>query len=176
MLVVCVLVTLVTAVAYATLALAKRSWSAASARANVSVNCEVAIERVRRDLQESTADGITVGQMVPALSMRSARDGSGAFHTDNAGRPCWQGFVLYYLDAGGGILRRRMVGGDATAALTEAQLASYADGTGSVVAYDVAALSAVLSDGQLSLTVTCSDAGPGQAASTTLGTSCLVRN
>jgi hypothetical protein len=174
-LVVSVLALIVTGVTFCVLLLAKRSWVMVSSRASACINSEVALERVRRDLQDSSVSGITIRDGA-ALCFLSARDENGSFRTDSDGNPQWQAFVVYYVDSTLRSLRRRRVPAGLERPLTQEELTARCDGTGNLVAYDVIGLNVAASGRQITVTVRCATDSMGKANHMEMSTEVIVRN
>ncbi|HEY4003273.1 MAG TPA: type II secretion system protein [Candidatus Xenobia bacterium] len=153
MLVVCVLISVILGTAWCLLFLGRRSWNQVATRASLAVNAEVALERMRRDLQDSSSDGVTCTPN--AVGFPCARDPlSGIFQTNSQGQPIWQSYRVYYVDTHA-VLRERQAPLPGTRALSAPDLLAMCDGTGHGVAYDIAGMTATLAESQMTLSVAC---------------------
>lgn len=165
------LLLVVTGVSYATLLLVNRSTVAASARAASLVNAEVAVERLRREMQESTPESILVAPGKVAFA--TARDADGIFRTDDEGRPVFGAFVVYYVSAEGDLRRRRLAG---LQTLTMEGLESACDGSGRLVAHGVQDLAVEQDGDQIELGVACQTEANGRVNRLRLDAEFTVRN
>ncbi len=141
-----VLVLLVMGTAYCLLVLVLRAWSSVGTRTSLDINAQVALERMRHDLQESTTDRLACGTNDVALL--TARDAGGSFETDADGLPVWQALVVYYVDPAVAGLRRRRI---SPAPAAPAPVDSLRDGSGTLLVYQVSSLSAVCTGTTLTL-------------------------
>ncbi len=152
LLVACTLTTLILGMAYSLLSLARQSWGQVSSRASAAVNAEVSLERLRRDMQDSSDASVT--SLPNAVGFASARDASlGLFRTDGTGGPAWQGYVVYYVDSQA-VLRERQTDLPGSLPVGTDALKTLCDGTGRGVAYGIARLALVLANHQATLDVT----------------------
>jgi type II secretory pathway pseudopilin PulG len=121
---------------------AKRIWQAQVTRTSGQQDLRQTFARIGEELKNSNVGLVrnnTAGTP-KAFSFLSAVNGSGTFVTDANGYPVWQKHVIYYIPNGTNKLLKKEVYGSYTAALTQAELTTHCDGTGTLVAPSVYAL------------------------------------
>ncbi|HXE73373.1 MAG TPA: prepilin-type N-terminal cleavage/methylation domain-containing protein [Candidatus Nitrosotenuis sp.] len=169
------LLLLVVGVAYAVLVLTHRSWILSSGRATPAINCEVALERLRRELLETSSSTVVTLTDPPAVAFATARDEEGRFCTDSEGEPRWQASVVYYVNTSRQVLLRRRLD-TSSSSLSSDDLTRACDGSGSLIAYDIEDLQVSCEGDRLTLSVTCQTRALGRANRLELSTVVLARN
>jgi hypothetical protein len=124
---------------------AKLSTITGDNKAEVNMNAHRSITRLSHELRASSPSSITyVNPRSPnepaAISFMTAYNRDGLFVTGSSGKPLWQGYVIYYLPAGGNkILRKTVDVSPPTASpsrLTLPELLALCDGNGMPAAFD----------------------------------------
>lgn len=131
------------------LTIVKGRWVSGASRASVRQDMQTTLWQMATEIRNTEAALVTVNSQASpaAFCFPSAYDAQNNFITDPAGGMTWQKFVIYYIPAGTTrLLRKEVYSLPATPPiqLTEAAMLGYCDGTGSLVAGDVGAMTATI--------------------------------
>lgn len=104
-----------------------RSFASGERQHDLSRQATIALDRVTRNLESARPDSLTVA--ASAISFLTCRDGQNQLALNNDSTPLWQGYELYFLDAGAHQLKQRRLP-LATPSSTLQPLEEYNDGSG----------------------------------------------
>lgn len=119
--------------------LSQKYFKLVDVKAEVQLNVKLGMDKILKEAEQSEFNSFTVcASSVKAISFLSAYDSEGFYHTSSSGAPVWQKYIIFYVPSGENkLLRREIPSAGATAPLTESQLISYCNGTGTVGAFDI---------------------------------------
>jgi prepilin-type N-terminal cleavage/methylation domain-containing protein len=172
---------MITAALFWILLTGKTIWQASVIRSYDRQELQMSYQKIESELQNSNAATITNNTTgIPvAFSFLSADDNKGVFTVTTSGSPIWQKYVIFYIPNGTKKLMRREVYGAFTLPLTQAQLTSYCNGSGTLVANTVAGLSIVTDTAANSATIVITTQNKnqlGKADQQTLTSTVYMRN
>ena len=172
---------MITAALFWILLTGKTYWQASVIRSYGRQELQISINKIESELQNSNVGTITnnTAGLPVAFSFLSADDTDGKFTVASDGSPVWQKYVVYYIPNGTKKLMKRDIYGSFKTPLTQSQLITYCDGTGTVVANTIAGLTLVADTASNTAVITLTSQNKnqhGKADQQTLSTNVYMRN